>query len=528
MMKKIKQVDRLDPVAFSYLIPGILWIVLLIAVCIPLLMLANYAYPAADDYSFAADVRHVLEQQGGVFALFYAAIRRTAIYWLTWQGSFAAIFLFMFQPGVFDASFYGIGTWILIAGLLYAQWFFFSWLICDLGKQPKRICLLPWSMICVLQLLFMPVPVEAFYWFNGSLYYTFFYSLSLIYLTLLGRYSFSGITTQSPHPPATDLPIRMISRYLSKWIQWLKHVVSKQKALCAVTMLLGLMIGGGNLATGLCVCVIEFCLIVLVFSFARHRLRLLLPGIGCNLLGFLLNVLAPGNSVRQNMLEGHASPIWAITRSLRDAAECIGKWTDYKALLFLLLLLPLLWRTVSHMSFKFPLPGVFLVVTFSIYASQMTAVAYAYGLQAGVPDRMMNVWWESYWILLVLWEMYLLGYLRRRFSLLQKLSMYHGPIAYLLYSLIGTLVLSAVISIPQTTSYEAWREIRTGEAAAYAKEWQARIDILSSEPADVFLPKLQNKSPLLYYGDIEDDPGYWYNANLAYYFHKRSVHGIPE
>jgi hypothetical protein len=89
------------------------------------------------------------------------------------------------------------------------------------------------------------------------------------------------------------------------------------------------------------------------------------------------------------------------------------------------------------------------------------------------------------------------------------------------------LVLAAVISIPQTSAYEAWREIRTGEAEAYAQEWQVRLDILRSEPADVFLPKLQNKPYLLYYGDIEDDPAYWHNANLAYYFHKRSVHGIP-
>jgi hypothetical protein len=486
-----KRKDPSTPSEFGYFIPGVMWMIILIAICIPLLMLSRYAYPVADDYSFSADVKHVLEQQGGLLTILYAAIRRTAIYWFTWQGSFVAIFLFMFQPGIFGELYYGIGTWILLSGLLYSQWVFLSWLICDVGHQPKRICLIPWSMICVLQLLFMPVPVEALYWFNGSFYYTFFYSLSLIYLTLLGR------------------------------------IRSRRRILLGVSMLLGFMIGGGNLATGLSVCVIELCLIGLLFFFDKHRLRLLLPVILCNFLGFLLNVVAPGNSARQNMMEGHASPIWAILRSLQDGVTYIWQWTDYKTVLFLLLMLPILWKIVSGLTFRFPLPGIFLVISFGIYASQMTAVAYAYGTQAGAPDRMINVWWESYWILLLLWEMYVLGYIRRRFIRLRQMTPQHGSIAYLLYSLIGTLMLLAVISIPQTTAYEAWHEIQTGEAERYAQEWQARLDILRSEPPDVFLPKLQNKPRLLFYGDIEDDPGYWHNANLANYFNKRSVLGIP-
>jgi hypothetical protein len=522
-----KRKDPSPPFEYGYFIPGVVWIIILTAVCIPLLMLARYAYPVADDYSFAADVKHVLEQQGGLLSIMYAAIRRTAIYWVTWQGSFAAIFLFMFQPGIFGELYYGIGTWILLSGLLYSQWVFLSWLICDVGQQPKRICLIPWSMICVLQLLFMPVPVEALYWFNGSFYYTFFYSLSLIYLTLLGRYAFMPIATKDTPTAEQTASVHGIRKVLSNLVRWLKLIVSRRRIVCVVTMLLGLMIGGGNLATGLSVCVIEMCLIGLFFFFDKHRLRLLFPGIVCNLVGFMINVLAPGNSVRQNMMDDHASPIWAILRSLQDGVTYIWQWTDVKILLFLLLMLPILWKVVSGMTFHFPLPGIFLAVTFGIYASQMTAIAYAYGTQAGVPDRMINVWWESFWILLLLWEIYLLGYIRRRFKNLRQKTVPHGSVVYLFYCLIGTLMLAAVISIPQTTTYEAWHEIQSGEAEGYAREWQTRLSILRSEPADVFLPKLQNKPKLLFYGDIEDDPGYWHNANLAYYFHKRSVHGIP-
>jgi hypothetical protein len=38
--------------------------------------------------------------------------------------------------------------------------------------------------MAILQVLYCPYPEESFYWYNGSVNYTFVYSLSLVLLTL--------------------------------------------------------------------------------------------------------------------------------------------------------------------------------------------------------------------------------------------------------------------------------------------------------------------------------------------------------
>ncbi|MDR0948520.1 MAG: hypothetical protein LBM69_03240 [Lachnospiraceae bacterium] len=506
-MRKEKTKDS----EFSYLILGMIGVLLLVAVCIPLLLLARYAYPVADDYSFSADVYHVLQEGGNLFLILYAAIRRTAIYWMTWQGSFVAIFFFMFQPGIFGEAVYGIGTWILIGGLLLSQWIFLSWLICDLGHQKRRMCVLLWSFLCIMQLLFMPTPVEALFWFNGSLYYTFFYSLALCYLVILGKLLLSD---------------------------------SRSIGLLSVGMVLGFCIGGGNLATALSVFSIEILIVVISFIMRKRQNPLIqiaairLPII-CHCVALFLNVIAPGNAVRQNMLQDHASPLWAILYSLQQAFLYLLQWTDYKAVIVALLIIPILWKVVAQTTFSYRLPGLFLLLSFGIYASQFTAVAYAYGLEAQAPKRMENIWWESYWIFLIVCEMYVLGWIyRHREGFKQRImrgrlsSLWHHvkdkSFRFSLgYSLLLLLLVCLLTPVSATTSYEAYLEIQSGEAAAYARVWQQRLDILRTDTPDVFLPKMEVTPKLLYYSDIEVNPEYWNNATLATYFGKRSVHRLP-
>ena len=121
--------------------------------------------------------------------------------------------------------------------------------------------------VCVLTLSIQLVfsARESFYWFNGGIYYTFYYSLSLILFGILLKIAYKKK--------------RSIFNYF-------------------VVIFLSLFIGGGNYTTAL-VTTIVVCLLAIIFTCQKNPAKRII-GIAFLLLliGLGISAAAPGNAVR--------------------------------------------------------------------------------------------------------------------------------------------------------------------------------------------------------------------------------------
>jgi hypothetical protein len=495
----------------------------LAGICIPLLVIACYNFPSADDFSYSVGVRHMILSGGSVWSILCAAAREAADTWHTWQGSYSAAALMALQPGVWGESFYALGTWSLLGSLLASQGYLLHFFLCRLGGLRKRFCCIVWALVSGLQILFVPYPNQAFYWFNGSVYYTFFYSLSLVWLTV-------------------GLKLLIVEDSQDRRKRY-RRVFSY--------VLTGFLLGGGNLATGLGAALGGAGLLLAALVFRRSRVRYLLPGILAHWVGFGFNVVAPGNQVRFSVdysaewslrNDYQRSFLKTVLLSLEHAALNIVSWTDWKVVLILLLIAPLLWAGCRRIRWDFRFPLLFGLLLFGIYASQLAPSAYVDGSYG--PPRMGDIIWDGYCLLLVATEAYFFGWLQRHFLKLQEklknkipLFVKNGYLPY--FAVLCVLYLLLTVkgegyiyqqAYKDMSVYQACRSLYLGEAQAYAAEWEERLAVLNDpDMEEVSFKAFQNRPILLVYIDIQEDSRHsWINAPMAEYYGKRSISLIPE
>ena len=83
------------------------WVAIILAVLfalslLPVMAVAFYNHPRADDYTYGAVLRKIIDAGQGLpeaVAAIAAYVRST---YARWQGSFSAVMLFTLQPGVFS------------------------------------------------------------------------------------------------------------------------------------------------------------------------------------------------------------------------------------------------------------------------------------------------------------------------------------------------------------------------------------------------------------------------------------------
>lgn len=72
----------------------------------------------------------------------------------------------------------------MIGSVILSQFLLLRECIAGQAKENRWLILPIGIPMAILQVLYCPYPEESFYWYNGSVNYTFVYSLSLVLLTL--------------------------------------------------------------------------------------------------------------------------------------------------------------------------------------------------------------------------------------------------------------------------------------------------------------------------------------------------------
>jgi hypothetical protein len=485
------------------------YVLALCAVLFPLLLIAKYDYPSADDWSFGKETYHALRQGAGVGTVLMYSFKTVASYYQQWEGRFMIAFLGSLQPGIWGEQYYAVVPWIMIGGIILGELLLFGVVLS--GREARNRWLwLPVALpTLILQILYTPNAIESFYWYNGSVNYTFVYGVSMMLLALT---------------------VQLVRGRLKGWRFGVAAVAAG---------LLAVVTGGDNFATSLSTFLTLVILSVLLLIYDKKALKrvwfvTLLSGAS-----LLVCLLAPGNTQRINRNfggEAAGNMVETVLMSLWRSATNIYSWTNVKVVLMLLLILPFAWKAVQNIDYDFRYPLIFTLITFGLYASQITATMYVDGTTGG--GRMAAILYYSYHVWTVGNFCYWLGWLNRVKNagapFLTRISAVAGKIAWrhlVPYCAVVGLILAAVIykfDLKEISSYKAYRDWRQGWAKQYAAEWQERLEILHDEDiqqAD-FEP-LSVYPEMLLYTDLQDEEGYlWVNRACASYYGKTSVNII--
>ena len=432
---------------------GLIVLFVMLAALVPLYMVADYAHPSVDDYSYGKLTAEAWEQTGSLGSVLATAWERTAYTYETHQGTFVSVFLMRLQPGIFGEDYYFLTTVFLLSTFLICSillyYAFFKRIF-----QADRVK--SWLIAGVLSfgaMEFTHVASDSFYWYNGGVTYTFFYSMEALLFALL------------------------IFMYTAK-----KKVV--KCLLGVICMLLAVIACGGNYVTSLvtlellvCICAVTGLVeykkiqqkkqkkeqntetflrkngiiekqktwlkkqtdaivgdIEQVSKFNqpvdssgsktvskknnlnKWNLYLVFFVLLAATVTFLFVVVAPGNALRQERTGEANHPVIAIMLSFVYGAYSIGNCMDLPAFLLLFLCVPLFvviaGNVCKERKFAFPCPALVTFFSFCLYSSQVTPVFYAQGIK--LPYRIMNIIYFSCFVMVALNLFYWIGYLNAK------------------------------------------------------------------------------------------------------------------
>lgn len=472
---------------------------------IPILALAGYNYPCADDFSASDTAYHAWLHTGSIFQVLKAAIENVVYNYKEWSGVFASVFWTSLQPGIFGEQYYGVTTWITIVLLSISCSYFFhvilhSYLEADFYETGIITLLFLFSIIQC-----MPSGLEGLYWHAGVVNYTWAYGFLLL-LTAL-----------------------QLSLYKER-------IIRKRVLKCILGVIMAVLVGGGNFITALQGVLWSgtiFSLLLLssviekkepLFSSIKKLIAVFLP-LFVLLISFGISVLAPGNKVRMGMSTG-MNPIKAVLLSFYYALEePIETWLSWPIIILWLLALPIVIEIVRKKGYKFRYPIVAVGIGVSFLAAGFTPSLYAQGaMEAG---RLHNTVFFIWILLLYLVTIYLIGWLfaGKRIGEWEKnqreKSIYMTSL--LLFFVLFSLLTSAIDEDTYVAA-NATQTLVSGEAKQYKIENETRIRLVSeSQEEEVVVPGLTVFPELLLFQEISRDPKEWINTVVADYYGKKSV-----
>lgn len=479
---------------------------LLLAALIPLFRLTIYAVPYYDDYNFGRFARAAIEQEQSKWAAISGALDCSRTQWYAWQGTYSSIFFMTLMPAVWGEQYYFLGPVFILLLLLAGSMVFTHVILRKVFRMEKWSSLAIQAVITIAEFMFIYSAQSGFYWYNGGIHYVGMHGFGLLFLSVA-------------------ICLERAEGRTAKGL------------LFTASVLLAMITAGSNFVTALqgLWCVLTILAVSVVWEHRKKGLWLL-PSTLVYIIGFGLNVAAPGNSVRARSYVGWGyGPLESIGRSFLEAVKHIPEYTGPVVLMVMLLLLPMIWQAVKSTDYRFRYPGIVLALSFCLYATGYTPSLYSLG-HAGL-SRTLNAVKITYLLLLFLNEIYWIGWLRQLLEkraeqttgqlTIQKLTIRNGAAAWWFYVLIGVACLVIFRASPNQaghySSYGAYYYVHTGEAYNFHQEYLERVAILSGPEKDVQLPAYQFRPWFLCMGEISEDADNEANRSLAMWYHKDSV-----
>lgn len=470
---------------------------------IPLMIISFYNHSSADDYSYGIITRNAWVSTHSVISLFKAVALQVKTTYTTWQGTYAAVIIFALQPAVFGEQFYFLTTWILVGALIICTFYFFRTVLgSTFGRKDIADIVSVIALLISIQTL--PHAIQSFFWWNGSSYYTLFYSFMILQ---------AGITYSLLMDDESG------QKHKVKW---------------AVCFFLGFVISGGNFISALVNLEIAAFLVLCSFVLKKHRAGFITL-FGITIAGFIISLVAPGNAIRM-ATETQINPVSAIMQSFSYGLEYVHEWMSVYLVIALVFLIPFLWRMcggkqslIKH--YRFGLIMAFLIM-FAVFSSSFTPTVYT-SEQEG-PRRVQNIRYFMFIVMSILLETGVIYEIRNVLSKVNtsELEEAFRHVLIPFFACLGICLMIPLLNdmLPKDnrnnlTSISAARSLLIGEAKEFDRTADERMQILLSDEKDVVLPAQSAEPKTLFYADfdITGDVTDWRNVAMADFFDKDSV-----
>jgi hypothetical protein len=491
--------------------------VLFVLSLIPLLLLGKYNVMCIDDYDYGRQIHDTWLATGSFGQSVLTAFRQTGQFFVQWQGTYVSCFLMAMCPMNFRYDCAFVVPIIMISMFCVSAFFFGRHVLTAwLGSDRDR------ASFVMLMLLFMfyqvmEAPFEGIYWYNGSTHYIFMQSLLFFLLTLVS----GSIMTEE-----------------------------KKKAYfwCALACVDGVIVGGGNLVTGLQAEILLFFLLLYTVVAKREKLaRALFPFL-CFTAGFLCNILAPGNAVRESLdTDVGYGAVLSVLLSFYHAVVFMIKWTTVPVIFLWLALLPVLWQIGKQSRKNFEHPVWVTLGAYCVLSAMFTPTLYAVGM-VGL-SRVDNIIQMVYYLCLFFITAYWMGWISHRKDSSvrtsdkvlrieegrrmagKRLGLFLESTGNIMTACFVCLILLVWIFTADKNTYtsvSALRSLVNGEAKTFYAEAMERHDIYTDEDiTDVELAPYSAKPALFSFEDLSEEPGYWTNLAVTQYYHKAYVRIVP-
>ncbi len=458
--------------------------VLYIITTIPILVMAFYSGPLWDDFESSAIFHELIKNHRYLLAIL-VPIGNSIYMFFSWQGTYFAEFLFVLQPGAWPIPAYWFNTFLIVGAVSFSYIFLWSTLAEMVFRSKKHYGTIIALLMLILQFQKVPYIHQAFYWYNGAIYYSFFLALYITEIALVIRLLYSR-----------------------------NSFTKKKRNLLA---LLAFMVSGGNYSIALINCIVLLLFLIYARSlneknkFKSIRLILIVAFIG-----LAISMFAPGNAVRAAGETG-MSATKAIYHSIIYAVKTIMMWMRPLQVAMLLLMMPVVYHLVKDSKIKFKYPGIALIIMFGLYTAQM-APPY-YGLSSPGAERQIDMYYYTFHLLITGCLVYIEGWLLSRYAGISNfLSAKKTTIIIIFSAFLIFLIAITKQEVSDFNSVKIADDILSGRAAQYAKEYALITEKLASEDEICQVQDINQWTYSLDSFEIDEDPMHWINRGLARYY----------
>ncbi len=476
---------------------GYLCVIGFILSLIPLLYVSKYNHPTGDDIWYGLDAHMAWEETGSVGAAVAAASGGVVSNYHRWQGTFSAMFLMYLQPSVFSEDAYFLTPFIVIGLLLWGSYYLLKQVGMYIVPMETMERLTIWSVVMFMSMQWVIAIGEAFYWYNGAVYYSGFYGIMMLLLGMVCKYYHEGGK------------IRLI-----------------------LLSVLTVFLGGSNYIT-LLVTMIIMMLIVDYGIWKRHPRKWGLLWVFVLLLvSFLISALAPGNANRQ--ATSASLPAYkAILFSLWQGFNYMKIWLNEWWVIGIVVLMPAFVRMYARVKYKFSYPIIVVGFLYGLFCAMQCPTYFS--MASTGPGRVLNLIRYGFVMCSYLAVFYIGGWCyRKMITALGNVEVNAQETikalkAIWVFFLVVILGFGGMIglrddTIKEASTVKAISDIVSGCGDAYNLEYENRLEILrQSQNADVVFQPFVNQPKTVYVGDLGQDAQFGANQAMAQWYHQNSV-----
>ncbi len=475
---------------------------------LPVLALSFFNHPVMDDFNYGLLTHRAFVENKGlgcVIPVLQAAVQRAVNLWHEWQGTFMFSIIGALRPSIFSEKLTFTHTFILLGLLCGGVIYFCKVLLHRILGLSKHVAVSVAAVLLMLCIQYVPVGLEAFYWWIGSVGYTGMFGVMLV---------------------------------LSSKLFWCKYEKQIPVKRMIAMMAMAFLLSGNMFPIMLLTAVIIFLnlLDILVRKQYDKVMKLRMTALSIvYYAGFILNLAAPGNRRRQSNFEPR-TPLQAIYKSYSHSLEYLSECTNVVIVLVMIGLFLYMLYKLKDTRFSFRCPLMFTLVTYSMVAVMWVPGEYAVRFISG--GRYYNILYYGVILFYGANAIYYAGWLRRRYERceeqLQGLIRQAAPLllgaAGIFCVVLGFARINMVRDVEEILSAKALKSLVYGEAQVYHQEIKER-EAMYNDPnlREVEVEEVTYRPELLYFGTLTPDPDESRNqAMCAYYDKDYMVKLVPE